>query len=84
MIRPMKKVVSFTPKGSEGRLFEGIQKPGVAGHTVNMGINMFGGHLHSSRLQYFEFFTKFFEGGGRPFTSFAEVREHTLITQKGT
>jgi len=39
----------------------------IGGHLFNMGINALGAYVHSSRLQYLEFFNKFYEGGGRPF-----------------
>lgn len=38
------------------------------GHTVNMAINLIGTYVHTNRLQYVEFFAKFYEGGGRSFT----------------
>jgi V/A-type H+-transporting ATPase subunit I len=37
------------------------------GHTFNVVINILGTYVHTSRLQYIEFFGKFFEAGGRPF-----------------
>ncbi len=37
------------------------------GHALNMGLNVLGAYVHSSRLQYLEFFNTFFTGGGRPF-----------------
>lgn len=43
----------------------------VAGHLFNMGISFLGGFVHSMRLQFVEFFTKFFKAGGRPFKAFA-------------
>ena len=39
----------------------------VIGHTVNFAINALGSFVHASRLQYVEFFGKFYEGGGTPF-----------------
>ncbi|NPV54429.1 MAG: V-type ATP synthase subunit I [Firmicutes bacterium] len=42
----------------------------VVGHTFNLLINVVGSFVHSSRLQYVEFFNKFFEGGGRRFSPF--------------
>jgi V/A-type H+-transporting ATPase subunit I len=51
----------------------------VFGHTFNIVISSLGAFVHSLRLQYLEFFGKFFTGGGRPFEPFAEVREHTVI-----
>ena len=39
----------------------------VLGHTVNAAINLIGAYVHTNRLQYVEFFSKFYEGGGTPF-----------------
>ncbi len=39
----------------------------LIGHSVNLAINLLGTFVHTSRLQYIEFFGKFFEDGGRPF-----------------
>ena len=35
--------------------------------ALNLAINALGSYVHTSRLQYVEFFGKFFEGGGQPF-----------------
>jgi V/A-type H+-transporting ATPase subunit I len=40
----------------------------LVGHTINFGINVLGSYVHSCRLQYLEFFGKFFTGGGEPFS----------------
>lgn len=40
------------------------------GHLVNIALNTLGAFIHSGRLQFVEFFSQFFEGGGRPFTPF--------------
>lgn len=40
----------------------------VLGHSINLGINLIGTYVHTNRLQYVEFFSKFYEGGGRSFT----------------
>lgn len=37
------------------------------GHTLNIGINALGAYVHTNRLQYVEFFGKFYGGGGRKF-----------------
>ena len=42
----------------------------LVGHTVNIAINLMGTYVHTSRLQYVEFFSKFYEGAGRSFTPF--------------
>ena len=42
----------------------------IVGHAANMAINLIGAYVHTNRLQYVEFFSKFYEGGGRAFTPF--------------
>ena len=37
------------------------------GHLLNFAINALGAFIHSARLQYVEFFGKFYEDGGEPF-----------------
>lgn len=37
------------------------------GHAFNMAINIIGTYVHAARLQFLEFFGKFYEDGGRPF-----------------
>ncbi len=39
----------------------------IVGHLLNLVINVLGTFVHTSRLQYIEFFGKFFEDGGTPF-----------------
>ena len=39
----------------------------AVGHVINFGINVLGAYVHSCRLQYLEFFGKFFTGGGEAF-----------------
>jgi len=39
----------------------------VIGSVFNMAINVLGAYVHTSRLQYVEFFGKFYEGGGKPY-----------------
>ena len=43
----------------------------LLGHTLNFGIELLGAYVHCNRLQYVEFFGKFYEGGGRKFEPFA-------------
>ena len=54
-----------TPGGGNWFLFIIIC---IIGHTINLGINLIGAYVHTNRLQYVEFFSKFYEGGGKPFT----------------
>lgn len=50
----------------------------VVGHSFNLVINLLGAFVHPTRLQYVEFFSKFYEGGGRNFTPFS-VRRKSLV-----
>ncbi len=42
----------------------------IVGHMMNIVLNALGAFIHSGRLQFVEFFSQFFEGGGRPFNPF--------------
>ncbi len=39
----------------------------AVGQSLNFGINVLGAYVHSNRLEFVEFFGKFYEGGGRKF-----------------
>lgn len=40
----------------------------IVGHGFNFLIGLLGAFVHTCRLQYLEFFGKFYEGGGKPYT----------------
>ena len=46
------------------------------GHAVNLGISALGAYVHTNRLQYVEFFSKFYEGGGKAFAPFSTRTKH--------
>ncbi len=54
----------------------------VFGHIFNILINALGAFVHTTRLQFVEFFTKFYEGGGREFSPFKEDLEYVYIKEK--
>ena len=51
------------------------------GHSINIGINALGAYVHGNRLQYVEFFGKFYEGGGRPFKPFSMKMKHYKLKE---
>ncbi|WP_251390068.1 V-type ATP synthase subunit I [Mediterraneibacter agrestimuris] len=57
----------------------------IFGHLFNLAINLLGAYVHTNRLQFVEFFGKFYEGGGREFnpfkanTKYADVKEETKL-----
>jgi len=56
----------------------------VLGHAFNLAVNVLGAFVHSARLQYLEFFNKFFTGGGREFRPFRSERRYTILRETGT
>ena len=51
----------------------------LGGHLFNIVINALGGFIHTARLQFVEFFTKFYEGGGEKFEPFKQERLYTVV-----
>lgn len=54
----------------------------LAGHTLNIAINALGAYVHTNRLQYVEFFGKFYEGGGRKFQPFSVKTKYFKFKEK--
>lgn len=53
------------------------------GHTLNFAINALGSYVHTSRLQYVEFFGKFYESGGRAFAPLtAKTKYYRVINRE--
>lgn len=55
---------------------------GIVGHSFNMAINILGAFVHSSRLQYIEFFGKFYEDGGEEFDPFRNETKYIRILKE--
>lgn len=54
----------------------------IGGHLFNLIISGLGSYVHTSRLQYIEFFGKFFEGGGRAFRPFCKTTKFVEIEER--
>ncbi len=52
------------------------------GHALNLSLSILGAYVHSSRLQYLEFFGKFYEGGGKPLTPLKKEQKYTFVTNE--
>lgn len=70
----------------------GLTVPGIimfvlvvlVGHILNLAINLLGTFVHTSRLQYVEFFGKFFEDGGRPFRPLKpDITHSSVVSSEG-
>ena len=55
----------------------------IFGHTINFGINIIGAYVHTNRLQYVEFFSRFYEGGGIAFNPL-KVNSKTFMFKEET
>ena len=55
---------------------------GIIGHGFNLANSALGSYVHTSRLQYVEFFGKFYEGGGQEFKPFKYNNKYTSIKEE--
>lgn len=51
----------------------------VGGHVFNLAINLLGAYVHDSRLQYIEFFGRFYEGSGHAFRPLGSEMKYTYL-----
>lgn len=51
----------------------------IGGHLFNLAINCLGGFIHTMRLQYIEFFGRFYAGGSKPFKPFGFETKYVEI-----
>lgn len=56
----------------------------IFGHAVNIAVNLIGTYVHTNRLQYVEFFSKFYEGGGRAFTPFTTKTKYYKFKEEAS
>ncbi|MCH4072867.1 V-type ATP synthase subunit I [Pseudoramibacter sp.] len=51
----------------------------IIGHSFNLAMSLLSAYVHDSRLQYIEFFNKFYEGGGKPFKPLSIQSNHVNV-----
>ncbi|MDF2908495.1 MAG: hypothetical protein K0R34_3816 [Herbinix sp.] len=51
------------------------------GHAINFAINILGAYVHTNRLEYVEFFGKFYGGGGRSFNPFSMKTKYYKVKE---
>lgn len=55
----------------------------VVGHSFNVTINLLGAFVHPLRLQFVEFFGKFYSAGGRNYEPFAFKKKNIVLSGMG-
>ena len=54
----------------------------VVGHIFNLAIGLLGAYIHDARLQYVEFYGRFYTGEGELFTPLGSMHRHIYLEQK--
>ena len=50
-------------------------------HIFNLGLSLLGAYVHTARLQYVEYFGKFYEGGGKQFEPFTVSEKYMNLKE---
>ncbi len=54
----------------------------VGAHVFNLLLSLLGAYVHTARLQYVEYFGKFYEGGGKPFEPFTASEKYMNLKEE--
>ena len=54
----------------------------ILGHSFSIAVNLLGAFIHSLRLQYVEFFGKFYDANGKDFTPLCNATQFTKLTEE--
>lgn len=55
----------------------------VLGHTLNLALSALSSYVHTARLQFIEFFGRFYESGGREFSPFGTREKYSEVVSAG-
>jgi V/A-type H+-transporting ATPase subunit I len=83
-------VIAFVINTFAGMAFQKIPYLGIlvalliiiVGHTANILINTLGAFIHTTRLQFVEFFSYFFQGGGEAFQPLSQESKYIIARSK--
>lgn len=56
----------------------------IVGHAFNIAMGLLGAYIHDARLQYVEFYGKFFEGEGELFTPLGSQHKYVWLAPSGS
>ncbi|MGG7076778.1 V-type ATP synthase subunit I [Clostridium sardiniense] len=54
----------------------------ILGQLFNLGLSLLGAYVHTCRLEYVEYFSKFYDGGGKPFKPFKTLDKYIDIKKE--
>ncbi len=54
----------------------------IVGHVFNIGVNIIGTYVHAARLEYLEFFSKFYQEGGTAFRPLSYKTKYVDIIEE--
>jgi len=87
-------VIGFAMNLTAGVLFKMMPHPILGflvatiillfGHSLNFALSTLGAFVHSGRLQFIEFFSKFFEGSGREFQPFVRKKKYLFFSSRSS
>lgn len=74
--------VQFIASGNGGLIILGVILI-LVGHVFNLAISLLGAYIHDARLQYVEFYGKFYEGEGELFRPLGSDKKYVRVTSDG-
>jgi V/A-type H+-transporting ATPase subunit I len=73
--------IQFIVSGNVALIILGVIIMAV-GHVFNLAISLLGAYIHDARLQYVEFYGKFYEGEGELFAPLGSAHKYIYVTHE--